>query len=79
MNEVKKSYNIIKKNLAGVHDALVRTGATSTMDNHSHGYKIDRDGNGSTDGMIGEYEVDHVHDIKRNEVKEAQGHTHQLI
>lgn len=78
-NEIKKSVNKITKNLAGVYDALVKHGVTSTAHDHSHAYEIDRSGNGITTGMVGEDSSNHVHDIKNHEVKEAEGHTHYLI
>lgn len=77
--EVKKSASVVKKNLAGVYDSLKPYGVTMTTDNHSHSYTMDRDGNGITDGIVGEYAVDHTHEIKNYEVKSAQNHTHELL
>lgn len=77
-NMIQKSINIIRKNLAGVHDALVKTGATTYAEDHSHSYQIDRDGNGTTTGMIGEFGTEHIHDIKNYEVKSAQNHIHMI-
>lgn len=77
--DINKSQNTIRKNLAGAQDALKPHGTTLTTDNHSHSYVIDRDGNGATTGMIGEYSVDHIHEIKNYEVKPAQNHTHDML
>jgi len=77
-NPVQKSLNTINKNLAGVHDALQKNGVTSTNDDHSHSYQLDRDGNGATTGMVGELGVQHIHDISNFEVKPAQNHTHYI-
>ena len=77
-DDIKKSCKTIQKNLAGVHDALIRTGATTTDSDHSHSYQLDRDGNGKTTGMIGEYGTEHMHDIKNYEVKPAQNHIHMI-
>ncbi len=79
MNKIYKSFMTIRKNLAGVHDALQKNGATTTTGTHSHSYLIDRDGNGNTTGMIGNSAVEHIHDIKNNEVQPAQEHIHQVI
>ena len=79
MKSVYKAFSSIRKNLAGVHDALKKTGATTTYGEHSHSYLIDRDGNGATTGMIGNSAVEHIHDIKNYEVKPAQDHIHQVV
>ena len=76
---VRKAYNRITKNIAGVHDALMRNGVTTTSNDHSHSFLINRDGDGATSGMVGEDGVTHIHDIKNHEVMPAQEHIHLLI
>lgn len=76
---IKKSYNQLRKNLAGVHDMTLNYGTTTTEDMHSHAYKMDVDGNGTTTGMVGVHGVPHTHEIKNFDVNNVQGHTHELI
>lgn len=78
-NDVKKMANLVRKNLAGVHDALLNTGVTCTTDEHAHSYTIDQDGNGQTTGMVGTHGVKHVHRITNFKVASSQSHTHELF
>ena len=79
MKSQNENFNRVQKALAGVQDALVKTGATTTDEEHSHSYQVDVDGNGSTTGMIGSHGIPHTHSIKEFITSTVNGHFHTVI
>ena len=60
--------------LLGIKDLGKETGSTTSVNDHIHGYRVDKEGNGETS-----YNEAHKHIITNFIVQEAHGHIHELV
>jgi len=75
----KKSQGVTGK-ISELFGAQLLDGETTLDDGHAHKYEVDEDGNGFAFKVCddGEEEICHIHRIVNWEVKESDGHAHDL-